>query len=160
MANKLVYEIDGLKVRNLTKQIKLVISEQDCKRGNTKAPNSCAAALAAVRQVPNCSEARVHIGRVYLRVRANEGRAEYWLRGKTPNALRTEIATFDRGGSFEPGVYTINPLSPSETPTGGRKGAKPKFAKGRKGFHRTPGRTLRLLKNIRGGGRSEYFANK
>lgn len=158
MSHKLVYEIDGLKVRNLTKQIKLVISEQDCKRGNTKTPNSGAAALAAVRQVPNCSEARIHIGRIYLRVKADNSRAEYWLRGKTPNALRTEIATFDRGGSFEPGVYSINPLSPSERPDGRSSGGKPKLGRGRKGKHRTPGHTLRLLKNIRGSAHSEYRA--
>lgn len=157
MPHKLVYEIDGLKVRNLTKQIKLVISEQDCKRGNSKAPNSCAAALAAVRQVPNCSEARVHIGRVYLRVKASNSRAEYWLRGKTPGALRTEIATFDRGGSFEPGVYSINPLSPSQQPAGKGRGTPPKFGRGRKGKHRVAGRVLKVLKNIRGGGRAEYF---
>ncbi len=104
--------IGGLPVKNITKPILLSVSPTDCKLGNKKAPGSCAAALAAVRQIPNCVEARIHIGRVFFLV--NDGNKKYWLRGKTPNALRTEIATFDRGGTFEPGEFKINPLSASE----------------------------------------------
>src|SRR6266851_5364280 len=92
------YTIDGLPVRNLKHKIRLVISDEDCKKGNKKKPEACAAALAATRQVPNCSEARIHVGRVFLKLKNKKG--SYWLRGKTTGALRTEIATFDRGGTF------------------------------------------------------------
>src|SRR6266446_610089 len=129
------YTIDGLPVRNLKHKIRLIISDEDCKKGNKKAPAACAAALAATRQVPNCSEARIHVGRVFLKLK-NKKQA-YWLRGKTTAALRTEIATFDRGGTFEPGIYDINPLTKSEMPFGKRKGHHPpRFGHGRPGKHR------------------------
>ncbi len=143
-------QIEGLPVRNLKKKIKMTITEHDCKVGKSKAPDACAAAL-ALRRVPNCVEARVHIGRVFLKMKEN-GKF-YWLRGKTPGALRTEIAAFDRGGYFEPGNYDVNPLSKSEAPTGKRRGPKPKFQRGRKGFHRVK---PRVLTKVRGSGRSEY----
>ena len=146
------YTIDGLPVRNLKHKIRLVISDEDCKKGNKKAPQACAAALAATRQVPNCSEARIHIGRVFLKM-GNGDKKLYWLRGKTTGALRTEIATFDRGGTFEPGIYDINPLSESELPTGKARGPTPKLGHGRPGKHR---RSPKVLRDVRGGGRSEY----
>lgn len=136
-------KIDGLPVRNLTKPLRLVISEEDCRRGNSKTPSSCAAALAACR-LPKITEARIHIGRIFLNV-ANK----YWLRGKTPAALRTEIVSFDRGGKFEPGEYNIRPLSPSETTDNHSKGHKPVKRGG-------PKRHLKVLKSIRGGAHSEY----
>ncbi len=142
------YTIDGLPVRNLKHKIRLIISEDDCKKGNKKAPALCAAALAATRQVPKCNEARIHIGRVFLKI-SNK----YWLRGKTTGALRTEIATFDRGGTFDPGIYDINPLSKSELPTGKQRGKKPKFGHGRPGKHR---RSPKILHDVRGSGRKEY----
>lgn len=144
-------KIDGLVVKNLTKKIKLVISDEDCRKGNKKNPNSCAAAIAATRQVPNCIEARIHIGRIYLKVKT--GNKEYWLRGKTPGALRTEIATFDRGGTFEPGTYDINPLCASELPNGRARDPAPKYNHGRAGKHHPK---PRVLKDVRGGARAEY----
>lgn len=148
---KPVYTIDGLPIRNLRTRIKLVITKQDCTRGAKKAPNACAAALAAVRQVPHCSEARVHINRVFLRIKDEAGK-EYWLRGKAPASLRTEIATFDRGGSFDPGVYDINPLSPSEAPTGSAH-SKASFKRGRLGYQRAK---PHILNGVRGSASSEY----
>jgi len=145
------YTIDGLPVRNLKHKIRLIISDEDCKKGNKKVPGACAAALAATRQVPNCSEARIHVGRVFLKLKNKK--QVYWLRGKTTGALRTEIATFDRGGTFEPGVYDINPLTKSERPTGKARGTKPKLGHGRPGKHR---RSAKILHNVRGSGRKEY----
>lgn len=137
-------KIEGLPVRDLTKPLKLVISEDDCRRGNRKDQSSCAAALAACK-LPKVTEARIHIGRIFLNV-ANK----YWLRGKTPGALRTEIVSFDRGGKFEPGEYTIRPLAPSDRPNGQRQGSYP--VKKRKG----PKRHLKILKSIRGSAHNEY----
>jgi hypothetical protein len=140
--------IDGLPVKNLTKSIKLEISAADCTRGKAKMPNSCAAALAAVRQVPNCAEARVHLNRIYLRV------GKIWWRGKVPNALRTEIAAFDKGGKFSPGSFMINPLSPSERPEGERTGGVDKVDHGKRG--KVPRHLPHHLVGVRGGAREEY----
>ena len=145
--------IDGLPVKNLTKKIKLVITKADCIKGKSKAPNACAAAVACTRQLPGCIEARVHVGRVYIKVR--EGRKEFWLRGKTPGGLRTEIATFDRGGRFEPGTYDINPLCPTDRANGRRQGHTPKVARSN-GDNPRP--KPKLLKGVRGDAREEYRA--
>lgn len=144
------YKIAGFPVRNLHKRIKLHITKSDCDKANKKMPNSCAAALALARQVPHCLEARVHIGRCYLLIQ--DGKKKYWLRGKTPGALRTEIVSFDRDGGFEPGEYLVNPLSPSERP-GHKKSGISKFKRGRPGHQR---QAPRILHNVRGSAHSEY----
>ena len=138
--------IEGLPVRDLTKPLKLVISDDDCKRGSTKNPSSCAAALAACR-LPKVTEARVHIGRVFLNI-SNK----YWLRGKTPGALRTEIVSFDRGAKFEPGEYTIRPIAPSERKDRHKKSHVPVRRGGK--------RHVKILKNLRGTAHTEYGGAK
>lgn len=142
-------KIDGLPVKNLTRPITLEISEQDCKRGNQREPGSCAAALALIREYPNCTEARVHLGRVFLKI-GNR----HWLRGKTTGALRTEIAAFDKGGTFDPGTYKINPLPPSELRdllhSGGAKSKSAK--KGKK----AKTRVMHFTRGVRGNAHGEY----
>jgi|HubBroStandDraft_1064217.scaffolds.fasta_scaffold192151_2 hypothetical protein len=102
--------IEGKPVLNAKRRITLHISPADVTKGAKKNPLGCAAALTAMREIPNCTKAKVHLGRVYL---FNEEKKS-WLRFKTSDALRTEIVAFDRGGSFTPGEYDLIPLSPSE----------------------------------------------
>lgn len=104
-------EIAGLKVVDATKPLKITISKADVAKGDTKDPGACAAARAAVRS-GECTEARVHIGRTYLKVKTPSGRAA-WRRYLTPKSLRTEIVAFDRGATFAPGEYTLVPLPPA-----------------------------------------------
>lgn len=126
-------KINGLPVRDATKKVVLKIAPSDCKFGSSKEPGMCAAAKAALRQVPKCSEARVHIARTYLKI------GDHWLRFQTSMALRGEIITFDRGGKFEAGEYELNPLPKSMLLTRGKAtGSKPKLKRGRKGHHRSP----------------------
>jgi hypothetical protein len=101
--------IGGKPVVNAKRGIKLHISATDTRTGRTKDPGACAAAKAAVREVPNCIAARIHLGRAYLLL--NDGK---WRRYKTPEALRGEVIAFDRGGKFEPGEYKLMPMSPSD----------------------------------------------
>lgn len=101
--------INGKPVVNAKKTVTLHISAMDAKKGNVKDPGACAAARAAMRAVPNCVAARIHIGRAYLL-----GSNGKWLRFKTPESLRGEIIAFDRGGKFQPGEYTLRPMSPSD----------------------------------------------
>lgn len=105
-------EIDGKKVVDATKKLTIRITESDVTRGNTKDPGHCAAARALLRSVPECTRARVHVGRTYLLQKTPSGR-EQWVKYQTPKALRTEIVAFDRGGTFEPGEYTLVPIPPS-----------------------------------------------
>lgn len=101
--------IAGKPVVNAKKTVTLHISPMDAKKGNVKDPGACAAARAAIRAVPNCIAARIHIGRAYLL-----GKDGKWMRYKTPESLRGEIIAFDRGGKFQPGDYTLRPMSPSD----------------------------------------------
>jgi len=104
-------KIGGKPVVNAKRRVTLHISPKDAKTGASKDPGACAAAKAALREIPNCTMARVHLGRAYL---FNE-RSDQWTRYKTSEALRSEIIAFDRGGTFEPGEYDLRPLSPSAT---------------------------------------------
>ena len=101
-------EINGKKVVDATKRARIMITERDAKDGDNKNPSSCAAARATKRDIPECISARVHIGRVYVETKTN------WVRYMTPEALRTEIVAFDRGGSFQPGEYELKAPSRHE----------------------------------------------
>lgn len=129
-------EINGSKVVDATKKIVLKITERDVKKGNTKDPGACAAALACMRELPNCTEARVHLGRTYVKTGRN------WTRFQTPHSLRSEIVAFDRGGEFAPGEYTLSPLQPTKKASGKRQGTstpKKKPSKPRAKYHTISG---------------------
>ena len=100
-------EINGKRVIDATKPARIHVTKHDTTEGDTKNPSSCAAARAAKSDIANCLSARVHIGRVYI-----EG-PKYWTRYQTPESLRTEIIAFDKGGTFQPGEYTLRPPAPS-----------------------------------------------
>lgn len=99
-------KLEGLPVYDAERPAHITITAGDVKRGGVKKPSSCAAALACLRDL-KVTEARVHLGRTYLR------KGDKWLRYATPASLRTEIVAFDRGGSFTPDDYTLTPMSPS-----------------------------------------------
>lgn len=130
-------KINNRPVVNGARRVKLHISAADAK-GGKKDPANCAAAKAALREVPNCVAARVHIGRVYLLKKDGN-----WHRYKTPDALRTEIVSFDRGGTFEPGEYELMPMSASDMPENRRKYAEAR--KGRAGPDTDVGKLPRKL---------------
>ncbi len=97
-------QIDGLPVQDAKRPITLTITETDITKAHTKAPNACAVARACARQL-HVKEARVHLGRIYLRTNETN-----WVRYQTPASLRDEIIAFDRGGSFQPGEFRIKPI--------------------------------------------------
>lgn len=121
-------EINGKKVVDATKPIAIHITKRDTTDGDNKNPASCAAARAVKRDVPECVNARVHIGRVYVETPSK------WIRYNTPDALRTEIVAFDRGGSFAPGEYKLQvpeKRSGSGSNTGRNGGVRGKASKKR-----------------------------
>ncbi len=109
-------EIAGKKVVNATKPLLLTITKSDCTNGNVKDPGACAAALALRRQL-HVKKARVHLGRVYVETETA------WVRYNTPQSLKHEIISFDRGGSFEAGEYKLYAPQPSRR-TGKQQGTK------------------------------------
>lgn len=93
-------------VADATRGMVLHITKTDCARGDLKTPSSCAAAKALCR-LDGVEAAQVYIGRTYVKQKGK------WTRYATPPSLRNEIIAFDRGGSFEPGDYTLRPIQPS-----------------------------------------------
>jgi hypothetical protein len=121
--------INGEKVRDATEALKITITPKDVAKGDTKDPASCAAAQACMRE-HHASAARVHVARTYLKI------GKEWVRYQTPAALRSEIVAFDRGGSFEPGDYSLRPLPKSERVKRGKAHTTGAPKRGRKGHHR------------------------
>lgn len=103
-----VQSIDGLPVTDAKRPMTLHISKRDCSYGNPKHPDTCAAAKCIKREY-KAIDCRVHVSRVYIR--QNNGN---WLRYVAPQALRTEVIAFDRGGRFMPGEYLLSPPKPSK----------------------------------------------
>lgn len=78
------------------------------------------------------------------------------IRFTTPESVRREIVSFDRTKDFDPGVYHLGPISPSQRRglkrkkrSGGAKPAGSKNAAKRRTFH---GETLRV-RNMRDAGK-------
>lgn len=125
-------KIDGQTVVDAKKPLKLRITKTDCKLGKSKKAASCAAARCLLR-LPEVEAARVHISRTYVKI------DNKWKRFDTSKPLRSEIIAFDRGGSFEPGEYLLNPVSPSQrAKIGTRQGSSAKGARDKGSKTRTP----------------------
>lgn len=129
-------EINGKKVVDATSKVKILITKRDATEGDNKNPSSCAAARAVKRDIPECISARVHIGRVYVEQK------DKWVRYFTPDALRTEIIAFDRGGTFQSGEYELKLPSKTET-----EAARKDYRKGDR--HKLQGKALSAKKSPR-----------
>ena len=116
--------LDGLPIVNATKSVKLVIRDNDIKGSRSRQPDKCVAAKACLRQL-RAVEARVHLGKTYVRAK------DKWVRYTTSPALKQEIVAFDRGGSFEAGSYMLYSIQPSKR-TGVKQSADTKSRNTRK----------------------------
>ncbi len=142
----IIKSIDGLPVIDTKHPMTITVTQRDIDKADPKHPESCAAARACVRQA-HALEARVHLGRVY--VKTNE---DHWVRFITPPTLRSEIIAFDRGGVFEPGKYVLKKPTPSQRASAGRHQGgpapyKPKAERKRAKKRRSP----TVVKNVRTG---------
>lgn len=99
-------KIAGVPVKDADDKIVLKITKADVRWGAKKNSDSCAAAKALCRQ-ESCEAAKVHMSRAYIK------KGGKWLRFAVPDALRNEVLAFDRGGTFEPGEYTLTPVQPT-----------------------------------------------
>lgn len=136
-------EIDGLPVIDAKEPIELHISAGDIANADLKDPSDCVVARACRRDL-HVKEARVHLGRIYLRV--NKGN---WLRYLTPRPLRSEIISFDRGGTFEPADFTLAAPYPKAR-LGKRTGGASRNARPRPG-PKTKRRKPHVVTNVRNG---------
>jgi len=104
--------VEGIPVVDARKPMTIEISPDDVKRGANKSPDSCAVARACMRQIGAAIATKVHLSRTYVKFKDKDGTIK-WMRFGTPVSIRSEIVGFDRGGTFEPGVYTFAPVQPS-----------------------------------------------
>ena len=93
-------QIDGLPVVDAVAPIVLTVTRRDVSKADKKRPDNCAVARACRREF-HVKEVRVHLSRIYLKY------AENWTRYCTPRPMRDEIISFDRGGSFVGGTFTL-----------------------------------------------------
>jgi hypothetical protein len=134
-----IKSIDGLPVLDAKRPLKLSVTMADIKKANPKQSNECAIARACAREL-HVKEARIHLGRIYLRTNDHN-----WLRYQTPKAARNEIIAFDRGGTFEPLELKLLPVCPSERLGVERGPRSPHKGKGKK--RAAP----HVVTNVRGG---------
>jgi hypothetical protein len=106
--------INGLPIKNATESLLLHITGPDVKSARPKRPDLCVVAQAVKREL-RAKEVRVHLGRVYVRTTASS-----WTRYITPGSLRTEIISFDRGGTFSLGVHTLQKIGPVKLKKAGK----------------------------------------
>ena len=88
--------IDGQAVTDAAMRLRIDVTRRDIEKGAPLNPNACAIAVACVRQVPDCTDAYIHLGRAFLRIR------DKWKRWHLPKYARDEVVAFDRGGKFVP----------------------------------------------------------
>src|SRR6266699_845611 len=100
-------KIDGIPVEDAKHAITFEVTKRDVARGDIKDPDSCAMALACMRY-QRAKAAKIHLFYSYVLEK------DHWLRYKTPVSVSREIVAFDRGGSFEPGEYTLRPPAKSD----------------------------------------------
>lgn len=127
--------INNLPIVDATKPVTITITPEDVKKGDNKNPSSCAVAMACMHA--GYTEARVHLSRTYLRI------GKKWLRFTTPQAIRTEIISFDRGASFQTGEYTMQPISAKERNMRGKAHTLEGPKRGRPDHKRAPSHVVR-----------------
>jgi hypothetical protein len=111
-------QIDGLPIIDAKRPLVVHVTAEDITKADRKEPTDCVMARACRRDA-HVKEARIHLGRVYLR--SNKGN---WVRYMTPRYLRTEIIAFDRGGDFAAGEYTLSAPHISHRASGKGQGSK------------------------------------
>jgi hypothetical protein len=139
--------IDGEPVTDAVNRIRVDVTADDIRRGEPLNPNSCAIARACMRQLPRVVAAKVHKGRLYLKM---EGQKQ-WRRWSVPEYATREIVAYDRGGKMIPQRMDFDPPPIKVLPMY-RKGNNPRKAnKHRTGraFSRTVHRTLEVRDEAR-----------
>lgn len=98
------YFPDVNKVADGTKPVRVEITEEDCQSGKRSDPESCAMARACRREL-GCDGILVWASVAWI-IKGNTA-----VKYMVPASLSREIAIFDRGAEFMPGVYHLRPVS-------------------------------------------------
>lgn len=102
--------LDSLPIIDAPRSLEVHILPSDIEGATTKDPSGCVVARSLCRE-HHVAEARIHLGRVYIRQTKN---SKTWVRYITPPAMRSEIIAFDRGGTFVPGIFLLRAPQPTK----------------------------------------------
>ena len=95
--------IDGELISDATMRLRIDVTKQDIQKGTPLNSNACAIAVACRRQLPDCEDVFIHLGRAYIRMKGK------WRRWFVPHYARDEVVAFDRGGKFVPQEIELQP---------------------------------------------------
>ena len=104
-----IQTLDGLPVYDAKEPLWIEVTKQDVNQHRRRDPKRCALAAACTRTLH--VEAKAYLSRLYIK----DPSGDHWLRYQLTESVRSEVATFDRGGGFSSGTYRIPPLPPSKT---------------------------------------------
>jgi hypothetical protein len=135
---KRVQTIDGLPVYDAKEPLFIEVIADDIHPKDRKNPGKCAMAEACKREL-RVTEARAYLSRLYVK------HEDHWLRYALGEAVRAEVASFDRGGGFSEGVYRLTPKPLHQQAGGKHEGGSGIHAQPRK----TKRQTHRVIKGVR-----------
>ena len=135
-------KLNGIEVVDATEPCILSVRRHDAAVGKPRDPERCAAALAACR-LPGVEEAHIYRSRAFFLKRNGRGKQQ-WIRYATPNSVRNELISLDRGGRFEPDDYIFRPVQASQ-----RLGVFAGVNRGQTGPHNKKKPTPHIVKGIR-----------
>jgi hypothetical protein len=98
--------LEGLPIVDAEDAMDLHVQKRDIKRTAAKDPGHCALAECMKREYGE-QDVRVYLSRAYVL------HGDHWVRYTVSALAQREITAFDRGGSFEPGLYRLYAPSPS-----------------------------------------------
>jgi hypothetical protein len=96
------------RVRDARSQLRLSVTKDDVKNGTPGDPLGCAGAVGLCRQTG--VKAAVLRARMAYIVYANGSAVRYYV----PVTVRQQLVLFDLSGNFTPGVYYLNPPTPTQ----------------------------------------------
>jgi len=96
------FTINGRQCIDATQSITLNITENDCTLASRKDHANCVISRACMKQTG--SDALVYVSRVYIK----QTYQDVWVRYIVTNTLRTQVVSFDQGGDFAEGQYTLH----------------------------------------------------
>jgi hypothetical protein len=91
-------------VKDADTAVAVEVTASDNRQGATKDPEDCAMARACKREY-GLDGVIISLSKAYL------VKGDTAIRYEVPPSLRSEVVSFDRNKTFEPGVYSLSPVS-------------------------------------------------
>jgi hypothetical protein len=91
-------------VKDATEPIAVEVTARHNKQGTMKDPEDCAMARAC-KEVYGLDGVIISLSKAYL------VKGDVAIRYEVPTSLRSEVISFDRNHTFEPGVYSLSPIT-------------------------------------------------